>query len=180
MTKSAFETMDFTGLALKCTEIQDDNGGILVSTTGSTNTVRSTAQFDAVTGTTGTTLTNITGLSKTVLAGATYRFRVHLAGTATTNCGIKVGFKYTTATLTSIESTATGMTASAQATQHSTTTTDQASLFASTTAVIKTTIEGTFVVNAAGTIQVQAAQNAAHADTTSVYVGSTFELVRIA
>lgn len=141
-------------------------------------TARATARFDAVTGTTGATLTNVTGLSVTVAPGK-YRFYVNLPGVATSNSGIKAGFKYTSTTLTSIESIARIFTASAVAVQHSTTATDQASLAASTTAAIDTIIEGTMVVATGGTIQVQAAQNAAHADTTSVYAGASMTFTRI-
>lgn len=149
--------------------------------TGSINadTAYCTTQFDAVTGTTGATLTNIVGLTGIALAaGKTYSFRILLPGVATANCGIKVGFKYTTATLTSLEATARIFTASGVAVQHTTSTTDQASLAASTTAAIFTEITGRIVVNAAGTLAVQAAQNVAHADTTSVYVGASATFTR--
>lgn len=141
-----------------------------------------TTQFDAVTSTTGTTLTNVVGMTtdSISLAAGTYRFTINLAGVATSNSGLKIGLKQNNGlTLTSIESTAKGFTASAVAVQHSTTATDAASLFASTTAVIKCEIDGTMVIATAGTIQLQAAQNAAHADTTSVYVGSRMEFTRI-
>ncbi len=136
-------------------------------------------QFDAVTGTTGTTLTNVVGASTTVVAG-TYKFKVHVAGVATANSGMKLGFKYTTTVLSSMECTARAHTASAVVVQHSTTATDAATLLGSTTAIINAELEGTMVVSTGGTIQLQAAQNAAHADTTSVYVGSTIEFTRIA
>lgn len=141
-----------------------------------------TTQFDAVTGTTGATLTNVVGMTTDAftLTPGTYRFDIHLPGVATSNSGLKVGLKQNNGlTLTSIESTAKGFTASAVAVQHSTTATDAASLFASTTAVIKCEIEGTMVVATAGTIQLQAAQNAAHADTTSVYVGARMAFTRV-
>lgn len=141
-----------------------------------------TTQFDAVTGTTGATLTNVVGMTTDAfsLTAGTYRFSIHLPGVATANSGLKVGLKQNNGlTLTSIESTAKGFTASAVAVQHSTTATDAASLFASTTAVIKCEIEGTMVIATAGTIQLQAAQNAAHADTTSVYSGARMEFIRV-
>lgn len=136
-------------------------------------------QFDAVTSTTGSTLTNVVGLSQTVVAG-TYKFRVVVSGTSTGNGGIKCAFKYTTTTLTSIEAMAKGYTASSIAVQHTTTATDQALLFDQKAAVIGIVIEGSMVVATGGTISFQAAQDTAHADTTSVYVGSTMEFVRIA
>lgn len=139
-----------------------------------------TTQLDLAT---STTLTNVAGMvtdAITFVAGGTYRFKIHLAGTATSNGGLKVGLKQNNGlTLTSIESTAKGFTASAVAVQHSTTATDAASLFASTTAVIECVIEGTLVVLTGGTLQLQAAQNASHSDTTSIYVGSHMEFTRI-
>lgn len=141
-----------------------------------------TTQFDAVTGTTGATLTNVVGMvtDSISIAPGNYRFRIHLSTVATSNSGLKVGLKFGTASmLTSIESVSRGFTASGVAVQHSTTATDAASLFASTTAVINCVIEGTMVVALAGTLQLQAAQNAAHADTTSVYTGSYMMFTRM-
>jgi hypothetical protein len=138
------------------------------------------ATFSATSGDTSTTLTNVAGLVTGTLEAGTYRFRIHLAGVATANSGLKVGLKQGTASmLTSIESIARGFTASAVAVQHSTTATDAASLFASTSAVINCIIEGTVVVATAGTLQVQAAQNASHADTTSVYLGSYMTFTKV-
>lgn len=140
-----------------------------------------TTQFDAVTGTTGTTLTNVVGMVTEALETGTYRFKIHLAGVSTANSGVKVGLKFGTASmLTSISCTATGSTASASATQRVTTATDAASLFAQTAAVIKVELEGILVVAVAGTLQLQAAQNAAHADTTSVYVDSYMTFTKVA
>ena len=140
-----------------------------------------TTQFDAVTGTTGTTLTNVVGLTGfDLVAGATYEFEVFLSGVSTTNCGIKVGFKYTTATLTSLLSLAVAHAAASSATTQTTSTTDQAALFASNAAAwLGLRVTGQIVVNAAGSLALQAAQNAAHADTTSVYAGSWVRLTRI-
>jgi hypothetical protein len=137
-------------------------------------------QFDAVTGTTGTTLTSVVGLTSfELLAGETYMFELHLAGVATANCGHKVGFGLTTATLTSLESMAVAHTATAIAATHSTTATSAATLHGATSATIDITIKGRMVVLLGGTLDVQCAQNAAHADTTSVYVGSYMTLKRV-
>src|SRR6266487_4160574 len=141
-------------------------------------TAFATTQFDAVTGTTGATLTNVVGMAL-VLAAGTYRFRITLPGVATANSGVKYAFKYTTAVLTSLEAMARGFTASAIACQHTTTATDQATLYAQTAAVINTIIEGRMVVSTGGTVQLQAAQNAAHADTTSVYVGASMTFTKV-
>lgn len=141
-----------------------------------------TTQFDAVTGTTGATLTNVIGMvtdTMSIVPG-TYRFYINISGVSTANSGIKLGLKQNNGcTLTSIESVARGFTASAVAVQHSTTSTDAASLFAQTAAVLDVVIEGTMVVATGGTIQLQAAQNAAHADTTSVYTGSYMSFTMI-
>lgn len=140
-----------------------------------------TTQFDAVTGTTGATLTNLVGLTGFDLAaGATYAFEIWLSGVSTANSGIKVGFKYTTATLTSLLSLATAHAAASTATAQTTTATDQATLFGSNAAAwLGVRLTGQIVVNAAGTLALQAAQNAAHADTTSIYAGSFMRLSRI-
>lgn len=156
------------------------NANLITSTgIGGTQIARCSAQFDATSGDTGTTLTNLTGMVLTVIP-ATYKYRVCLPGVATANSGIKAAFKLTTTVLTSIEATGLAYTASGVAVQHTTTTTDQTSQIASTTAAIYTVLEGSMVVGTGGTIQIQAAQNASHADTTSVYAGATFELTRIA
>ena len=146
----------------------------------------STASFDVDSGTTGTTLTNVTGLTGiTLVAGATYYFRVHCSNiTMTANSGAKAAFKFTTATLTSLnaivrQSTATDNTGAISAAF--TTATDQATWFAQNAVVYTNfSIEGTMVVNAAGTVAVQLAQNASHADNTTVLAGDiTAEFVRI-
>ena len=102
---------------------------------------------------------NVTGLSQTVVPG-TYKFRCVLPSTVASGTGgIKYCFNYTTTVLSSIESSATGFTASAVAVQHTTTTTTQTDLFTQAAVVILTIIEGTFVVTTGGTIDVQVAQN---------------------
>lgn len=137
----------------------------------------STAAFDVDSGTTGTTLTNVTGLTGiTLVAGATYYFRVVCTAiTMTTNGGAKAAFKFTTATLTSLnarvrQSTDTDNTGAVSAAF--TTATDQATWFAqNAVAYTNFEIEGTMVVNAGGTVAIQLAQNASHADNTTVPAG---------
>lgn len=143
------------------------------------------ADFTANSGSTGSTLTSITGLSWSVVAGATYHFRcVVPAVTMTTNGGLQMALKLTTATLTSInfrvrQSTDTDNTG-AISTAFSTTT-DQATWF-NQKAVVYTNVlvDGSFVVNAAGTIAVQAAQNTSHADTTTITAGAFASITRTA
>lgn len=139
------------------------------------NVLKCTTQTDTIT----TTLANITGLTgQTLVAGATYKFRCVLPGTADGTSGIKYAFKYTTATLTSIEATGMGYTASAVAVQHTTTATDQALLFDQAAVVIMTIIEGTMVVNAGGTLALQVGTHTG-TTTASVYAGASMEFIRI-
>ena len=147
---------------------------------GTSETKFCTTQFDAVTGTTGATLTNVVGMTGfTLTAAGVYRFDVNIAGVSTANSGLKLGFGLTTATLTDFEGTGVGHTASAVAVQHTTTATSGMTIFGATAAYIHARLSGRITVNAAGTLAVQAAQNAAHADTTSVYVGSWATLTRV-
>lgn len=168
-------------------------GGTVVTTNGAqtitnktftvaninTSIVKSSANQSFTSGDTGATLTNLTGLVQTVVPG-TYKYRVFLPGVSTANSGMKVGFKLTTTVLTSIEAIGQAFAAAASVTTHTTTATDQATLVGSTTASLLAAVEGTMVVGTGGTIQVQGAQNASHADTTTFYLGGTFELTRIA
>lgn len=141
---------------------------------------RSTTQFDAVTGTTGTTLTNVVGLLTDTLLPGTYKFEINLGTVATVNCGLKIGLKQGTANmLTSIEYEAVGYAAAGLVCSRGTTATDAASILASTSAILKAVVTGTVVVALPGTLQLQAAQNAAHADTTSVFVGSCMTFSKI-
>lgn len=157
--------------------------GTVASTSGInlaiTDIKRSSA---AVTANATTTFANITGLTaQALVAGATYRFRAVLPSTVASGTGgIKYAFNYTTATLTSIEATGIGYTASAVAVQHTTTTTTQTALFTQAAVVIMTVLEGTMVVNAAGTVALQMAQNTSDASDSITLVGSSMEFVRIA
>lgn len=146
---------------------------------GGSQTQRTSA---AVTANASTTYADVTGLTSIPLvAGATYKFRAVLPSTVASGTGgIKYCFNYTTATLTSIESTAKGFTASAVAVQHTTTTTTQTDLFTQAAVVILTEIEGTMVVNAGGTMAVQVAQNTSNASNTVALVGGSFTLTRVA
>lgn len=145
--------------------------------TGYAGRVQVVRQSADVTATTNTTLANLTGLVHTLEVG-TYKFRVAIQALSTANGGTKVAFNYTAPT--SLQCEAKAFTASGVAVTRVTTTTDQASLVAATAANICIELEGTIVVATAGTIQVQGAQNASHADTTTFYTGSTFEITKIA
>lgn len=137
------------------------------------------------TATSSTVLTSLTGVSWTVVAGATYKFKgVIPLITQTTNGGAQMAFKLTTATLTSINlrvrnSTDTDNTGAVSVSF--VTGTDQATWFnQKTVAYTNIQVEGSLVVNAGGTIAVQAAQNTSHVDTTTITAGAVFELIRTA
>lgn len=136
------------------------------------------------TATSNATLATLTGFSWTVVAGATYTFDINLPATMTTNGGLSVALKYTTATMTSIQVQTYGATASDNTTAvstQSTTTTDQTKFFDSKTAAyILVTLKGSFVVNAGGTVAVQFAQNTSHIDTTTILLGAYANLTRVA
>lgn len=168
-----------TSTTVNATTVAATTGTFTTLTATAINAVSLVRQTADVTATTNVTLANLTGLSQTVVAG-TYAYKVKLQCLSTVNGGTKVAFKYTTATLTSLQNVALAFTASAVAQSRVTSTTDQASLVAATVANTQIELSGTMVVSAGGTVAVQGAQNASHADTTTFYTGSTFELVRIA
>lgn len=130
-----------------------------------------------------TTLANITGLTGIALvASGVYDFEVDIQCTSTTNAGIGLAFKFTTATLTSIQCKATALAASSVANAAQTTTATDAFLHfnSKTAAWLQVRLKGTMVVNAAGTVAVQMAQETSHTDVTTVLVGSTARFTRIA
>jgi len=139
-----------------------------------------TTQFLADSGSTGATLTNVVGMVTDVLTPGTYSVDINLITTATTNSGVKLGLKFGTASmLTSVAFSVTGKSASALAVTTFTTATDAASIIAATSAYVNVQVTGTLVVAASGTLQLQAAQNASHADDTTVEVGSYMKFTRI-
>ena len=154
--------------------------GVVPTGAGVDETKFCTTEFVAVTGTTGVTLTDVVGLTGfTLTAAGVYQFDMSLAAVGTANSGVKLGFKYTTATLTSLQSFAIGTTASAVVGTQSTTATDEATLIGNTSAILHVRLSGRIVVNAGGTMAIRAAQNAAHADETKVLVGSWARIRRI-
>lgn len=127
----------------------------------------------------------VTGWSWSVVAGATYAFDINLDTTMTTNGGLALSFKLTTATLTSIRYSTYQSTASDNTTAVSTTgttTTDATKMIDNKTAAyISSRVRGSFVVNAAGTLAFQACQNtsAAGADATILLIGSQAWVKRV-
>lgn len=133
---------------------------------------RVSTQFDK----TNTTLANITGLTATLVAGKIYRFEAKLFTTSDVAGGVKFAIAGTaTATNVIYE----GLTTDAGLTTQSRGT-SMAATVGAVTAVTNayTEITGTITVNAAGTITVQFAENAATA-TSSILVGSTFVVTQM-
>jgi hypothetical protein len=139
-----------------------------------TDAKASTAQVDRVS---STTLTNITGLSVNVLAGATYIFEAYITGTSTANGGAKFAIGGT-ATATSVSYTGSNLNGTTSNARSTTTTLGNA-VGASTAVFTNGNITGAIVVATAGTLTVQIAQNASHADTTSAYINSSFLVTRV-
>jgi len=142
---------------------------------GSTQTVRQSAD---VVKDDGAAAGALTGLVHTLQVG-TYKYKVMIQCLSTANGGAKITFALTTAVLTSIQNVARAFTASAVACARSTTATTGATLYGATAAITQIELEGTMVVGTAGTIQLQGEQNASHADESTFYTGSTFEIYRI-
>lgn len=145
---------------------------------GATFAARCTSAFSATSGDTGTTLTAVTGMTVNVLAAGVYAFRVYIPGTGTANSGGKFAISGT-ATMTSINYTGQQFN-DGTCNDTTTTTTLGNEVGAATAAWNAAYIEGTCVVNAAGTMILQAAQNASHADATTVSVNASMVFTRIA
>lgn len=127
--------------------------------------------------TSSTALTNIVGLSVNVTAAGKYNFRAHLAGAANASGGVQVAIGGT-ATATSLQATAwnwngTTINAVSSATALAT------GFGGATAAYTDVIIEGSIVVNGAGTLTVQAAQNASFASATTVNINSNFTVSRV-
>lgn len=133
--------------------------------------------ISATSGTTGTTLTNIPGLSVAVTAGKTYAFRAYVTGTSTTNSGVKLAFANsgttTSASYTCVQNN------NATQNAHTTTTTMGNAVGAATTVFTDAECWGVVVVNAAGNLTMQFAQNASHADTTTVNANGYLLVTRV-
>ncbi|MBL8186579.1 MAG: hypothetical protein JNK38_01155 [Acidobacteria bacterium] len=138
---------------------------------------RVSTQFDK---TSDTTLANVTGLSRNVEAGRTYAFTAVLYTTSNVAGGVKAAIGGT-ATATSIIYQADVLDGSTQATVGTARATALATTVGDVTAVTaaRITITGAIVVNAAGTLTVQFAQNASNGSASSVLVNSSFQLIPI-
>ena len=131
---------------------------------------RTTSQFDK---TSSTTLSDVTGLTATVVAGKTYRFEATLYTTSGISGGVKTAIA---GTCTATNIIAQEFTTSSGSLQSSNRSTSLAGVLTNITLVSAayTVIKGTITVNAAGTLTVQFAQNASDGTASSVLVGSTF------
>lgn len=127
----------------------------------------------------------VTGFSWPVVAGGTYLFEVNMPTTMTTNGGLTVSFKLTTATLASIQYQSYAATASDNTTgvsTNGTTTTDATKVFDSATAAYThVNIKGSFVTTLGGTFAWQACQNtsAGGGDVSLILIGAVAQLTRI-
>lgn len=145
-----------------------------------------TTALDVNSGTTGTTLANVTGMITDVLTPGTYHVYIHLDCLSTANSGLKVAFKFgganSASMLSSLALVSKAFTATGVGVARAVTATDAASIQASTAAIINNVIEGVIVVAAGkeGTLQLQAAQNASHADNTTIYTSSFMKITKVA
>jgi hypothetical protein len=155
--------------------------GTLASTSGSNLLVEDVYRSTLIqTANTNVTPAPITGLSGAVAIG-TYDFEATLYCTvASATAGIAISQLLTTAVLSSCNFTGKGFLAAGIATQGTTTTTSGTALFTAADQPIEINIKGTFIVGTAGTFGLQMCQNTSNASNSSVNVGSTMKLTRIA
>lgn len=131
--------------------------------------------------TTDGVLHNVTGLTKNVFAGKTYKFRAVLYTTSNVAAGVQEAIAGT-ATATAIAYEAVvyqgGVAIATGTPRASALATKVGDVTAVTTAKIE--VDGTITVNASGTLTVQLGQNAANGAATVALIGSSFDLVEIA
>ena len=137
-----------------------------------TQNAYTTADFSK---TSDTTLANVTGLTANVVAAGVYRFRANLVLSCDASGGAKVALSGT-CTKTNLNATVIRAPASSPVASNIT------ALDASsggTAAYVNISIDGSIVVNQAGTLTVQFAQNASFATASIVLLGSTFTVTKI-
>lgn len=143
------------------------------------------AEIDITSSTTGATLTNvpelITDTTHKLEALMEYMFEANLSVISTANSGVKVAFAQTNGlTLSQFECLSNAKhTGTADVITHVTSTTAGTSVVATTTVIQQVILKGTFTTTTGGTLQLQMAQNASHADTTSIFKGSTLVVKRV-
>lgn len=142
-----------------------------------TDASRCTTQLSV---TSSTTLADVTGLISGTLQPGVYDVDINLITTANAAGGVKAALKWGTASMiTATALSVTALSASAVAATTFTTSTDAASIVAGTAAYVNVKVRGTITVALAGTLQLQAAQNASNASATTVEVGSTMKFTPI-
>lgn len=174
-TNTNFMQMTSNGLAVGTTVAPTNGLGVAGSITTNSITLPPTIPVVTTTTTTATsnvTLANITGLSANLIAGKTYTFEMHLFTTATVTGGVQFDLGGGTATATSLE--AEGFLNSGSTITASTRTTTLTGVICSsaTPATGTCTINGSIVVNAAGTFVPRFAQNTTNAGASTVLTGS--------
>lgn len=153
------------------------SGATITNSISSATNKRVTAQTDV---TASTTLVTVTGLSVSLVAGGTYILESYLPATAGASGGAKVAFG-TSDTLTATSISYTGKNFNGTTLNANTTTTTLGNAVGAATAVTTDLmLNGTIVVNAAGTLTVQIAQNASNATPTSALVNGYLRATRIA
>lgn len=132
-------------------------------------------QFDK---TSNTTLAAITGLTATLLAGKTYKFILVLYTTNGTVGGIKVDMNGGTATATTYKANGYTLYSTTAITTLGANKTALTDTFINTAGFVIDTVvvEGSIIVNGAGTFIPQFAQNTSNGTTSSVLVGSTMNV----
>jgi hypothetical protein len=134
----------------------------------------------AVSWTSNTTLANVTGLAIALTAGKTYNCYGHLTVTASGASGGIQASLVASGGLTATSASFTAANFNGATTNARTTATALGSAIGGATAVsTDVQIDGAIVVNAGGTLNVQAAQNASNITTTTVGQNSTFRCVRV-
>lgn len=128
--------------------------------------------------TSDTTLANITGLTRNVEAGRTYAFRAEIDTTANVAGGVKFAVSGT-ATATSINYSGVLFDGTAIVANDRATALDTTVCAATTSTVGTCVIKGTIVVNAAGTLTIQFAQNTSNGGASTVLVNQSLQLIPI-
>jgi hypothetical protein len=132
-----------------------------------------------LTATSNTTLATVTGLTQALTAGKTYVCSGHLSTSSGSSGGFKLAL-VATGGLTATSASFTGFAWNAITAVAQTTVTALGSNIVANTAVVTDVyINGAIVVNVAGTINVQAAQNVSNGTATTVLLNSTFACVRV-
>lgn len=159
------------------TQIYFTNGGAVRQTIQQVQRARVASAFAR---TSSTTLTNITGLSVTVVAGKTYEIYAVIPTTSALSGGVKFAIGGT-CTATTINYTGTTQDAAGGATYMS----KSAALGGtvgeqSNVTNAETVIRGEIIVNAGGTLTVQFGQNTSNASSSTCTVGGQFVVTQIA